>query len=33
VTRFTALPPNVLEILQAGGLVAKLRAELAQKSV
>ena len=32
LTQFTALPPNVLEILEAGGLVAKLRAELAPKS-
>jgi 3-isopropylmalate dehydratase small subunit len=32
VTRFRALPPNVLEILEAGGLVPKLRAELAAKS-
>lgn len=32
VTRFTPLPPNVLEILEAGGLVAKLRAELAAKT-
>jgi 3-isopropylmalate dehydratase small subunit len=31
VARFSALPPNVLEILEAGGLVAKLRAELAPK--
>jgi len=31
ITRFNALPPNVLEILEAGGLVAKIRAELAQK--
>ncbi len=29
VDRFNALPPNVLEILEAGGLVAKIRAELA----
>ena len=28
-TRFNALPPNVLEILEAGGLVAKIRAEIA----
>jgi 3-isopropylmalate dehydratase small subunit len=28
----TALPPNVLEILEAGGLVPKLRQELASKS-
>jgi 3-isopropylmalate/(R)-2-methylmalate dehydratase small subunit len=33
VTRFTALPPNVLEILEAGGLVPKLRKELAAKSL
>ena len=32
IMRFTALPPNVLEILEAGGLVPKLRKELAQKS-
>src|SRR6266540_1600429 len=32
VTRFTPLPPNVLEILEAGGLVPKLRKELAAKS-
>src|SRR5437660_12905417 len=32
MVRFTALPPNVLEILEAGGLVPKLRKELAQKS-
>ena len=32
LTRFTALPPNVLEILEAGGLVAKLRSELAPNS-
>jgi 3-isopropylmalate dehydratase small subunit len=31
VMRFNALPPNVLEILEAGGLVAKIRAELAPK--
>src|SRR3989449_11362703 len=30
--RFRALPPNVLEILEAGGLVPKLRKELAAKS-
>src|SRR5947209_13545808 len=30
--RFKALPPNVLEILEAGGLVPKLRKELAAKS-
>jgi hypothetical protein len=29
--RFKALPPNVLEILEAGGLVPKLRRELAAK--
>jgi 3-isopropylmalate dehydratase small subunit len=28
----TALPPNVLEILEAGGLVPKLRQELASRS-
>jgi len=32
VTRFTPLPPNVLEILEAGGLVPKLRKDLAAKS-
>ncbi|HYS73606.1 MAG TPA: 3-isopropylmalate dehydratase small subunit [Thermoplasmata archaeon] len=32
VTRFSPLPPNVLEILEAGGLVPKLRKELAAKS-
>ena len=32
VMRFKALPPNVLEILEAGGLVPKLRKELAAKS-
>lgn len=32
VMRFTPLPPNVLEILEAGGLVPKLRKELAAKS-
>lgn len=31
--RFTALPPNVLEILEAGGLVPKLKKELQMKSV
>ncbi len=31
VMRFKALPPNVLEILEAGGLVPKLRRELAAK--
>jgi len=30
--RFQPLPPNILEILNAGGLVSKLRAELAAKS-
>lgn len=29
---FRPIPPNLLEILRAGGLVAKLRAELASKS-
>lgn len=29
---FHPLPPNILEILNAGGLVPKLRAELAAKS-
>ena len=29
----TALPPNVIEILEAGGLVPKLRRELAAKSI
>lgn len=32
MTRFNPLPPNVLEILEAGGLVPKLRAELSAKS-
>ncbi|HYS99886.1 MAG TPA: 3-isopropylmalate dehydratase small subunit [Thermoplasmata archaeon] len=32
IMRFTALPPNVLEILEAGGLVPKLKKELASKS-
>ncbi len=32
VMRFAPLPPNVLEILEAGGLVPKLRKELAAKS-
>jgi len=32
VMRFTPLPPNVLEILEAGGLVPELRKELAAKS-
>ena len=32
VMRFKPLPPNVLEILEAGGLVPKLRKELATKS-
>jgi 3-isopropylmalate dehydratase small subunit len=31
VMRFKAFPPNVLEILEAGGLVPKLRKELAAK--
>src|SRR5436189_2612373 len=31
VDRFNALPPNVLEILEAGGLVAKIRAERAPR--
>src|SRR5213594_1418047 len=31
ITRFNPLPPNVLEILEAGGLVAKIRAELSRK--
>jgi 3-isopropylmalate dehydratase small subunit len=31
VAPFRALPPNVLEILEAGGLVPKLRKELAAK--
>lgn len=31
--RFQPLPPNILEILNAGGLVPKLRAELAAKSM
>ena len=30
--RFKALPPNVLEILEAGGLVPKLKKELAAKA-
>jgi methanogen homoaconitase small subunit len=30
IMRFNALPPNVLEILEAGGLVAKVRAELSK---
>jgi 3-isopropylmalate dehydratase small subunit len=30
--RFTPLPPNVLEILEAGGLVPKLKKELQAKS-
>lgn len=29
---FRPIPPNILEILRAGGLVPKLRAELASKS-
>ncbi|MCI4371445.1 MAG: 3-isopropylmalate dehydratase small subunit [Thermoplasmata archaeon] len=33
IRRFTPLPPNVLEILEAGGLVPKLRKELAVSSV
>ncbi len=32
-TAFHPLPPNILDILNAGGLVPKLRAELAAKSV
>ena len=32
VMRFKALPPNVLEILEAGGLVMKLRKELGQSA-
>src|SRR2546428_9169957 len=32
MVRFTALPPNVLEILEAGGLVSKAPEELAQES-
>jgi 3-isopropylmalate dehydratase small subunit len=32
MTRFNPLPSNVLEILEAGGLVPKLRAELSAKS-
>ncbi len=32
VMRFNPLPPNVLEILEAGGLVPKLKKELAAKS-
>ncbi|HWM51656.1 MAG TPA: 3-isopropylmalate dehydratase small subunit [Thermoplasmata archaeon] len=31
--KFTPLPPNVLEILEAGGLVPKLRKELQTKSM
>lgn len=31
VTRFLPLPPNVLEILESGGLVAKLRKDLATR--
>ena len=31
VARFSALPPNVLQILEAGGLVAKIRADLSRK--
>ena len=30
--KFTPLPPNVLEILEAGGLVPKLRSELASRA-
>jgi 3-isopropylmalate/(R)-2-methylmalate dehydratase small subunit len=30
--RFQAFPPNILEILRAGGLVPKLKAELAAKA-
>ncbi len=30
--RFQPLPPNIMEILRAGGLVPKLRAELAAKA-
>ena len=33
VMRSTALPPNVLEILEAGGLVPKLKKEIAAKSL
>ena len=32
VLQFKALPPNVLEILEAGGLVPKLKKELAAKA-
>jgi len=32
VMKFTALPPNVLEILEAGGLVPKLKRELGTRS-
>lgn len=32
VMRFEALPPNVLEILEAGGLVPKIRKELASRT-
>jgi 3-isopropylmalate dehydratase small subunit len=32
VLKFTALPPNVLEILEAGGLVPKLKRELGTRS-
>ena len=32
VLRFRPLPPNVLEILEAGGLVAKLKKELTAKA-
>ena len=31
--KFTPLPPNVLEILEAGGLVPKLKKELQAKSM
>ena len=30
--KFTPLPPNVLEILEAGGLVPKLKKELASRA-
>jgi len=32
IVQFKALPPNVLEILEAGGLVPKLKKELAAKA-
>jgi 3-isopropylmalate dehydratase small subunit len=32
VMKFTALPPNVLEILEAGGLVPKLKRELGTRT-